>query len=76
MAHDALAFAPTESLNRSILDKGGTLTATYDYTVTPHTLTPTPLPAALPLFTAGLGAMGLLGWRWKARGATGRSVSE
>ena len=29
----------------------------------------TPLPAALPLFATGLGAMGLLGWRWKRRAA-------
>jgi hypothetical protein len=28
-------------------------------------LTPTPLPAALPLFAGGLGALGLLGWRRK-----------
>jgi len=28
---------------------------------------PTPLPAALPLFAGGLGAMGLLGWRRKRR---------
>jgi hypothetical protein len=28
----------------------------------------TPLPAALPLFATGLGAMGLLGWRRKRRG--------
>jgi hypothetical protein len=34
--------------------------------------TPTPLPAALPLFTAGLGALGLLGWRRKR---TARSVA-
>lgn len=27
----------------------------------------TPLPAALPLFVAGLGSMGLLGWRRKRR---------
>jgi PPE-repeat protein len=32
----------------------------------------TPLPAALPLFTAGLGALGLLGWRRKR---TARSVA-
>lgn len=29
--------------------------------------TATPLPAALPLFAAGLGAMGLLGWRRKRK---------
>jgi hypothetical protein len=36
------------------------------------TLTPgswTPLPAALPLFATGLGAMGLLGWRRKRKNA-------
>ena len=32
-------------------------------------LTPTPLPAALPMFTAGLGMMGLLGWRRKRKNA-------
>lgn len=30
----------------------------------------TPLPAALPLFASGLGAMGLLGWRRKRKNAT------
>jgi len=34
----------------------------YAYTPTPVT---TPLPAALPLFATGIGAMGLLGWRRK-----------
>ena len=29
--------------------------------------TPTPLPAALPLFATGLGVMGLLGWRRKRK---------
>jgi len=31
---------------------------------------PTPLPAALPLFATGLGALGLLGWRRKRKNAT------
>jgi len=31
---------------------------------------PTPLPAALPLFTSGLGALGLLGWRKRRKAAT------
>jgi hypothetical protein len=29
----------------------------------------TPLPAALPLFASGLGALGLFGWRRKRKGA-------
>ena len=37
--------------------------------------TPTPLPAALPLFTAGLSMMGLLGWRRK-RKAAARAASQ
>jgi hypothetical protein len=32
-------------------------------------LSQTPLPAALPLFASGLGAMGLLGWRKKRKAA-------
>jgi hypothetical protein len=30
-------------------------------------VTATPLPAALPLFATGLGALGLLGWRKKRK---------
>jgi hypothetical protein len=33
------------------------------------TLTATPIPAALPLFATGLGAMGLFGWRRKRKNA-------
>jgi hypothetical protein len=33
----------------------------------PIATTPTPLPAALPLFATGLGALGLLGWRRKRK---------
>jgi hypothetical protein len=36
--------------------------------ITPF-ITPTPLPAALPLFATGIGVMGLLGWRRKKRKA-------
>ena len=32
-------------------------------------ISPAPLPAALPLFASGLGAMGLLGWRRKRKAA-------
>src|SRR5262249_36840902 len=34
-----------------------------DYTIDPPVVTP--IPAALPLFASGLGALGLLGWRRK-----------
>jgi hypothetical protein len=37
---------------------------TFDIT---NSLTATPLPAALPLFASGLGALGLLGWRRKRK---------
>jgi hypothetical protein len=36
--------------------------------------TATPLPAALPLFASGLGAMGLIGWRRRRKG--GRSPEQ
>ena len=35
----------------------------------------TPLPAALPLFATGLGAMGLLGWRRKRKNAAVSAVA-
>jgi hypothetical protein len=38
-----------------------------DFIVTP--VNATPLPAALPLFSTGLGALGLLGWRRKKKAA-------
>ena len=44
----------------------GSLDITYNFT--PSTRAETPLPAALPLFATGLGALGLLGWRRKRLG--------
>ena len=41
----------------------------FDVTPTFSELTATPLPAALPLFATGLGALGLLGWRRKKKAA-------
>jgi hypothetical protein len=38
-------------------------------TFTPVAVGTTPLPAALPLFATGLGAMGLFGWRRKRKAA-------
>jgi hypothetical protein len=40
--------------------------AEFPVTITTHQDT-TPLPAALPLFGTGLGALGLLGWRRKRK---------
>src|SRR5215510_10293158 len=38
-------------------------------TVIPEITSATPVPAALPLFATGLGALGLLGWRRKKKAA-------
>jgi len=43
----------------------GSLDITYNFT--PSAAAETPLPAALPLFATGLGALGLLGWRRKRK---------
>lgn len=37
------------------------------FTIAPDLSAATPLPAALPLFVSGLGALGLLGWRRKKK---------
>lgn len=44
---------------------GQGLTLVYDYI--PAVAATTPLPATLPLFATGLGALGLLGWRRKRK---------
>jgi hypothetical protein len=49
-----------------------TLYNAEDWAITPQIsfdLDPTPLPATLPLFMGGLGALGLLGWRKKRKAA-------
>ncbi len=38
-----------------------------EVTINDGSLSSTPLPAALPLFATGLGALGLLGWRRKRK---------
>ena len=43
--------------------------ATIDFTYQLVAVSETPLPAALPLFASGLGALGLLGWRRKRKAA-------
>jgi hypothetical protein len=42
-------------------------TSTAPFFSTGGSLTPTPLPAALPLFATGLGGLALLGWRRKRK---------
>jgi hypothetical protein len=50
-------------------NNGNTISAQADIqSITINTAT-TPLPAALPLFASGLGALGLLGWRRKRKAA-------
>jgi hypothetical protein len=56
--HDADGFFHSASP-----DQSADINATF-------TLIQTPLPAALPLFAAGLGGMGMLGWRRKRKAAT------
>ena len=55
------------SSSGGIAESGKTLIAGTEAAVTP-------LPAALPLFATGLGAMGLLGWRRKRKGAAGNAA--
>jgi hypothetical protein len=50
----------------------GTYHMSGTFTVLNGPIAATPLPAALPLFASGLGALGLLGWRRKR---TARSVA-
>jgi hypothetical protein len=54
----------TETSTESIVNATGADSASFT-----GTLTTTPLPAALPLFAGGLGALGLFGWRRKRKNA-------
>ena len=47
----------------------GNMAAYVDVILRGTGLSPTPLPATLPLFATGLGALGLLGWRRKRKAA-------
>lgn len=60
-------FGDTASLSFGALPQGVSFTAASG-------LTPAPLPAALPLFAAGLGAMSLFGWRRKRKAAARPAV--
>jgi hypothetical protein len=70
--------APSVVLNDVYLAAGTYLLDNYletvpsdpNYAVLFSPVSSTPLPAALPLFAGGLGAMGLLGWRRKKKEAS------
>ena len=59
-----LSFTDLGYISQSPNDYGLTTSTEGVWTVT---TSGTPLPAALPLFAGGLGAMGLLGWRRKRK---------
>ena len=68
----AIAFYIVPRTNNSVVyaffdDGGAGPDKDYDDMVLRITATATPLPAALPLFASGLGALGLLGWRRKRK---------
>jgi len=54
----------TEVINLGVQDIDSGLTGTFAAATSA-----TPLPAALPLFATGLGALGLFGWRRKRKNA-------
>ena len=60
-----------------VFDSGTLFTAGASNIARPGawTVSTTPLPATLPLFATGLGAMGLLGWRRKRKNAAALATS-
>jgi len=60
--------------NNNILSGPGNWDFALDNVTFNQALSTTPLPAALPLFITGLGAMGLFGWRRKWKSATAVSA--
>ena len=61
-AGDTMTFGLVQFTTDSL-----SVVATNEYDALTFQLAQTPLPAALPLFAAGLGALGLLGWRRKRK---------
>ena len=68
--NDALGFANTPgSVTQYVPDTSNQSLGNGQTTGGGGTVPSTPLPAALPLFASGLGALGLLGWRRKRKNA-------
>ena len=61
--------SPNFSTDSVILASGASANNTDNPGVWSSAAVATPLPAALPLFVSGLGALGLLGWRRKRKAA-------
>jgi hypothetical protein len=70
--YDTLEFGPTYAYDFSLPDISGEGFAITTFTASPSV---TPLPAALPLFATGIGAMSLLGWRRKRKDAAAVAVA-
>jgi hypothetical protein len=70
-APDLQAWARDASLDPDWLRIGTDIvgTGSYNFAFSLDGRNVTPLPAALPLFATGLGALGLLGWRRKRKNA-------
>jgi hypothetical protein len=64
-------FPPVGMLKGDVLDRGYSIVSTDQGYIAgdARIWSETPLPAALPLFATGLGALGLLGWRRKRKNA-------
>ena len=58
---------PNDALSSACVTGSGLCTVDFSTTISYTGPSDTPLPAALPLFATGLGAMGLLGWRRKRK---------
>jgi hypothetical protein len=65
IASGALWIWPSDSSSAGL--SCGNCTVDLQTVITYTGVSATPLPAALPLFASGLGAMGLLGWRRKRK---------
>jgi hypothetical protein len=65
----SLSSAPLGSIVTGFLDEGaaGIFTTAQSSSLVLNDPVATPIPAALPLFATGLGAMGLIGWRKKRK---------
>src|SRR3981081_2543027 len=80
--HDILNLLLSESPSMLLVDHGGSIVggfadlrdAGFAITLVNGTVSATPLPAALPLFATGLGAMGLLGL-WRKRKAAAKAMA-